>query len=756
MKIKSLFSALLTAVIAASSLTVFGTGVAADIDDHWDAPLSIPASELPEGNLLPRSDFDADNCVSNDWNQQGQRLLHYTDANGGYLETRDMKYVYTGFLYYPVFDIEPGTYKFTGYFRTADYGEISRIRVHFIQYDGNNAGEADIYITNEWIKVEYYVTFTDYLKYIKVSNAGYVEYLQSYCMDNFSLVKADEIPEDMPAYFGTKNTPEEAWASQYKRLEHTPYDPEAEKKYEVKGIIMNHDGNSFQSSVAQIDNYTYEDVVETVKQFEGTHVTDYFINVNGNTAVFPSPSWTDYFDLYDRYYGTEEWDNMLDANASAGTLLGANYLYNELYADYIGIWHEVLRDVGINPWLSFRMNDVHHMESVVQNPGKLSFNLSDFFYNHPEYRRVQHHSYAGYMDYAADYTYPEVRQHYLNLFNDALNRYDTYGIELDFQREMYLFHIGGEYNGLSILNQFMRDIDDLVAIYEEKYGHEIKIAVRVGSDPLTCADFGLDVPTWAAEGIVDMVIPASRWESSDNDIPIQLWCSILHPYGVEVVLSIETAHNHTWPGSGDGGHTIETIAGLASSAFSQGADKVYLYNYYWSPVSQPYFKDVEKITTDETYWTLNSGEGYWNLVTSVGSPDKLLTMDRKCTVSYNDTRAPWRKNTNQVVPATIPADGTAHTFRIPVGDIADGSKLYVKFSTNDASIVENPPLVYVNSKPCTYKWLVYSDQPFTTRRVLTYEIPETAYDYTYMVIEIMATDNKSFETDYVEIYVDAK
>ena len=124
-------------------------------------------------------------------------------------------------------------------------------------------------------------------------------------------------------------------------------------------------------------------------------------------------------------------------------------------------------------------------------------------------------------------------------------------------------------------------------------------------------------------------------------------------------------------------------------------------------------------------------------------------------ISYNDTKQIWRHSYNNQVPATIPSNGEAYAFRIPVGDVSDGSKLYLKFSTSDDSIVENPPVVYVNSKLCTYKWLTYCDGTFTDNKLLVYEIPEAAYDYTYMVIEIMATDEKSFETDYMEIYVDA-
>ena len=237
MKIKNLISAFLTAVIAVSSLSVFQAEVAADIDDHWDAPLSIPASELPEDNLLPRSHFDEATCIKNDWNLQGQRMIHYKDANGGYLEVRDMKLGYVGFLYYPVFDIEPGTYKFTGYFRTADIDEVSRIRVHFLQYDGENAGEADIYINNEWVKVEYYVTLNDYLKSIKVSCAGHENYKQAYCIDNYSLVKVDEIPEDAQTVFGTVITPEQALQSQLDKLEYAPYDPERKQSITSRVLL---------------------------------------------------------------------------------------------------------------------------------------------------------------------------------------------------------------------------------------------------------------------------------------------------------------------------------------------------------------------------------------------------------------------------------------------------------------------------------------------------------------------------------------
>ncbi len=39
-----------------------------------------------------------------------------------------------------------------------------------------------------------------------------------------------------------------------------------------------------------------------------------------------------------------------------------------------------------------------------------------------------------------------------------------------------------EYDGVEIMNEFMREIDALVHKYEGKYGHKIKMAVRVAAD----------------------------------------------------------------------------------------------------------------------------------------------------------------------------------------------------------------------------------------------------------------------------------
>ncbi len=772
----------LTAVdsIPESAVSTFGTP-----NTEWEAHDSMLSNSASiknvmsaaeeSANYLPISDFD-ERAVLNYWDAKSQRLQWLSDENGGYLKASRITTNYIGFNYTPTTTIPAGTYKFTGYFRTANEGEVGCIRLHFYQYNEDesattNAGSARIYIENDWTYVEFYVTLTGRLSYILVNGGGYAWYIQDYCMDQFALTAVESIPDGAKTQFGTPNTEEEARDSMMGNWNVKPYDPVEESKYEVKGIILNHDDSGPLLAIER-NQATVEDIANFARQFEGTHITDYFIAINANCASYPSNVWTDHLDNYHKTVENGTYELYPEGSEARNMLNGAHYMYEELCADYIGIWHDEFKKIGINPWLSVRMNDVHDMSASIAGTYDditgISPFLSDFFWNHPEYYRVKHHPGFGYryMDYNPDYGYEAVREHYLLLINEALSRYDTTGLELDFQRECRLFSIGGEYKGLDQLNVFMRQVDDIVAIYEEKYGHEIKIAARVPVDPVICADFGLDPITWISEGILDMIIPASRWDNNATDIPVGLWASIAHPYGCEVAMNIEYANFAPYFGGKKGSYDIQSLAGICSYAFSQGADKVYFYNYFGSPGGSTFFdmKEEEKITSDEVYYGISPAvfsSGYWNALTSLGSPDKLLTFNRKHILTGDDTTQIWKYQFAQL-PVTVKSDGTPVQLRIPVGDVTADSKLFVKFSTSESSIADDTvvtsyPSVLLNSEPCTFVGFDdYCDGGFTDHGVMTYEVPAAAHEEGYAVVEIAATDSiYSFTVQYAEIYVQA-
>ncbi len=751
MKKSRLISLVLTAALAISTFAVGGSAAAVNktiASVSAEAPLSI-AEALPSGNKLQRTDFDNADCLEF-WNFNsvygGQYITHETDENGGYLRMRNISTQWVGFDYVPLFFPEAGFYKFTGYFRAAREGELTWLRVRFKEFDGTET-MYHVYCGDEWSKVEFYVEIKDTLSSFTVCG-GPIWYLrQDFCVDNFSLVEVDSIPEDAPTTAGEyADVPNfEDLVEQNVRGDVTKWDPKAESKYDVQGIVIDYDNSAYLRQVGSNLYATYDDIKNFAKSFEGSHVTDFVMCVNADTSTYPSNVMTDYID---KYNATEELGQAVDYKDADAAVKGAYHIFNTLGTDYIGMWHEVFPEIGINPWISFRMNDIHDKATFL-NGGAPNVGLSDFFYKNPNFVRVKHHADYRYWDVAYNYTYPEVREYFLSFINEALNRYDTYGIELDFQREIFLWHIGGEYNGLDILNDFMRQVDDLVKIYEEKYGHEIKIAVRVAPSIEQNYELGLDVITWAMEGIIDRVIASSRFETSYTDIPVRLWDSILEPLGIELAVNIETNNMRVWEGSASGRHSLETYAGIAANAFSQGADKIYMFNFF---ADFDGINEEDKVSTKNAYAPLTEGEAYWNIITTLGSYDKLMELDRRSILNYNDISSPW-KVYDRPLPATVNKN-TVTALRIPVGDVAEGSKLSVRFSTDNTLIANAPPTVYVNSELCEYEAMQSCDGYYTNNKVLSYEIPESVYGDTYMVVEIMS--EASFTIDYAEVFVDAK
>ncbi len=748
---KRFLSAIVTAVMAVQLFTAMGTTAAAEDGGDVDPHLSI-AEPLPEGDLIKIGHFTSSRLLRSNWSAGNQTLKHITDENGAYIQMADITSATAGFSFYPSYTIGPGTYKFTGYFRTANPGEISMIQLMFYYPDSEttSGGYNRVFINNDWIKAEFYVTLEQDLHFIKVRGGPYDELVQEYCVDNFSLVPVDpsEIPEDHVNTCGSTlglSYPDYAKAA----LESMPiaktikdYDPVAEAEYEVKGIMINHDNTNFLQQIGN-KNWTEKDIVDYALQFEGTHVTDYVMCVSSEgMLVYPTEITTDYLEKYHR---TEELGRPVNYTETS-YILGAHLVHDVYGTDYIGLWHEYFRKIGINPWLSFRMNDVHELTtSLVGNkPNGL---VSDFYYKNPQLRRVQHHANPGYQECSLNYKYDETRAFILSLINDALNRYDTYGIELDYQREMRLFGIGQEYEGLDILNGFMREVDELVKVYEEKYGHEIKISARVASDIQTCYDFGLDVVTWAKEDIVDLFIPTGRFTTTDTDIPVRTWVTIMSGYDVEIAPCIEQNIRVSEDSSAnEKRHTFTTMTAIAANAFSQGADKIALYNYFRSDTE---FPADEKKTLNSDFYAIGTNVGAWNLLTTIGSYDKLMTVDRRCILTYNDTYQTWA-NCNAQLPEVVEKNAYS-TIRIPVGDVPEGATLTLKISTNDESVAQTPPTVYVNSAECKYVGMEDCKGSLVYDKLLCYEIPAAAHGGTYMVAEILS--KVGFTVNYAEVYL---
>ena len=724
----------------------FATGVSAEA-----AEFDAVTEPLESGNVLYESDFDSN------YSMQGveavgnsKNLKQIRTDTGCYLQIDKIIQNYIGVnFHHPNATISAGTYQFTGYFRMMHEGEVTSLRIIF--HGENSDGESTTQLTvtvyptsDEWLKVQFYLTLNSPLSSINVCGQTDPRYVQPYCMDNFSLVPVDPsvVPDDYKiSSFGTPVSGAEAEASQVDSKFSWPnWNGEFESRYDVQGVIVNQDADSFIGSV------TTEDALRDFAEgYAGSHVTDFMMCVNNMNSTYPSKVFTS---LSDKYLQKKEGYNPKTEapyDVDYSTNATAKAAYNKFVVqgiDYFKILCEEFPKVGINPWISFRMNDLHGQGE------KTSLLLSDFFHENPQYRIVQENrrDYAAGTSYyfrALDYGVEAVRDRFLAYIDEALGRYDCYGIELDFQREIWLWSHGKEYNGIEILNDFMRDVADIVSKYEVARKKDIKVCVRVASNIETNYDFGLDVMTWAAEDLIDMIIPTGRWDTTDTDIPVTLWTSMMHPFEVTVAPCIEI---NIVSGKSDyvGEHTLETYNGIAASFLSQGADKVALYNQYISSA----ISDKQKVsTTDED---VEGNYRHWNIVSTIGSHDKLMTLSRRLILTSNDTYQVWRQSNAQL--QFWPEIGQTGTLRFPIGDVPVGATAVIKFSVNTPNDA-NPPDVYINSVKAKFLRVETNEEGYTTKPVLVYEIPASALNDMFAVAEI-TPHAAPLRCDYAEIRID--
>ncbi len=721
------------------------------------AEFNAVTEAVPDDNVLYMSDFDSAGAL-NGISANSKQLSQIRTDTGSYLQLQYIVSNYVGIeLIHPDGAIPAGDYLFTGYFRMMYVDELTALRVMFNDEDGKlmvigqNSSAADVkkitvYPTSdEWIKVEVYVSLDEPMASITVCGETDARFVQPYCIDNFSLVPA-AIPTDYVIQtWGTPISAADAYASQVdSKFAWPEWYEEFEAQYEVQGIVMNQDADSLIGSVPA----TVEGIKKFAYGYAGSHVTDFMLCVNNINSTFRTEL-EDWTDLVDKYYQTEENGIAVDYTTNSSAL-GA-YQHYVVHADALGgrdyfdVLCEAFKEVNIRPWLSIRMNDLHGTGDTT------SVLLSDYFHENPQYRRVleERRSYAAksmgstYYFRALDYTHDAVRERFLAYVEEVVSRYDCYGIELDFLREIWLWHPGGEYNGLDLLNDFMRDVQAITEKYSLQRGADIKVCVRVPSDVETNYDFGLDVITWAAEGLIDMIIPSGRYGTTDTDIPVTLWKSLMHPYRVSVAPCIEIRIQKSGS-SFYGSHTFETYNGIAASFLSQGADKIALFNQYIG------FSGIDDFHKISSYDDMVSGTyRHWVINSTIGSYEKLMTLDRRLVLTYNDVYSVWKRSTNAQLPKTVAAAETA-TLRFPIGDIPLGAAATVKFSVtapNDTAL----PTVYINSQPAAFVGIEFNEEGFTSLPILSYSVPTSALDDTYAVVEI--TPSSALTIDYAEAYV---
>jgi hypothetical protein len=464
-------------------------------------------------------------------------------------------------------------------------------------------------------------------------------------------------------------------------------------------------------------------VPETIDGIVDDHaavgVTDLFINVNAQRVNYRSAVWESYWDGYDPSAGdTQPFFVGIDlVNRNYDTLFYINtYLLYKQGCDYPQRMIDRCRYDRVSPWISLRMNDAHD-PSVPVHPSH-----STLWMAHPEWQL----SNGG-----LDYERPEVREHYMKLIKEVCSRYDTDGLELDYERFWLYFRPGREHEGARLMTAFVEEARAVTRAAAKRWGHPVQLAVRVPTTPWIARRHGLDAVAWGQAGLVDLIIASPFWMSLCSDIPIETWKGQLIGTKVAVAISQEDGINSG--ASGRRTATAEEVRGVLVSGLQRGADAVYFFNLFTGPYH---------------YWPR---QDYDRLLKDAGSYEALCAAPRRHALTITH---PWSAG-EPGNDRYLPYSGTSGAFRLHIGPKPTATqKAWVELvSATD----EQRPEVRINGIPCPWSRLAAAEHLTASgwkaaepkRQV--YDVPADALADGYNLLEVNAA--QTFTINWVEIVV---
>jgi hypothetical protein len=240
---------------------------------------------------------------------------------------------------------------------------------------------------------------------------------------------------------------------------------------------------------------------------------------------------------------------------------------------------------GQAPFLSIRMNDVHHKEYADAPKGSkvsssIAMSLSKFYCAHPEYRIRPGGTSAR--DLALNWAVPAVREEKLALLGELCENYDFDGLELDFLR-FYSYFRPEETTSESrsaIVTNFVKEVRSLLD-RTTRDGKRRRLGVRVPCYLEALDLLGLDLAALAAAG-VDIVNASSHYFTTQRH-----HLEAIRRRVPETALYFELCHT-IWKGEKvQAGYDVfpfrratrEQLHTAAHLAMARGADGISLFNF---------------------------------------------------------------------------------------------------------------------------------------------------------------------------------
>jgi hypothetical protein len=158
------------------------------------------------------------------------------------------------------------------------------------------------------------------------------------------------------------------------------------------------------------------------------------------------------------------------------------------------------RAKNLAPFISFRMNDTHHLDRTwTKDIGYGQLSICEFYHDHPEFRLETESN--SWRDRGQNWAIPEVREYKFNFLCELCENYDIDGLELDFMRFPVLFR-SYETNSeqrRKILSQFISEVRMLLD--KTSSGARRWLCIRIPAEYKDHDSLGINVAELAEKGV---------------------------------------------------------------------------------------------------------------------------------------------------------------------------------------------------------------------------------------------------------------
>lgn len=237
------------------------------------------------------------------------------------------------------------------------------------------------------------------------------------------------------------------------------------------------------------------------------------------------------------------------------------------------------RQHGKEIFWSLRMNDTH--DGSNNSYGPILFKANPFKTAHPEWllgstKNHPHHGKWSGLNYAV----PEVREFVFRVIEEVCQNYDVDGVEFDFFRHPTFFKYPAPGQGVSDeergqMTGLMRRVRLMMDAEGKKRGRPILAAMKVPDSLGYCNAIGIDLERWLADDLLDILVTSSYIRLNEWSYSVELG----HKHGVKVYPSLDESRVVDKEGLAMR-MTANGYRGRAAEVLAQGADGVYLYNFF--------------------------------------------------------------------------------------------------------------------------------------------------------------------------------